>query len=92
MPKFWREMRSKIFVMKRAMSEPKPSPVQNVISIGLSCWLWQWRKCRAMVDAAKRTGVHLEITQTFRGLRREIEGHVSGDNVDAFLHEFARRC
>ena len=45
-----------------------------------------------MVDAAKRTGVHLEITQTFRGLRREIEGQVSGDNVDAFLHEFARRC
>jgi len=39
---------------------------------------------------AQSVGVTLELRQTCRGLRRDIEGEVSGRNVDRFIAEFAR--
>lgn len=62
------------------------------ISIGLTCWLWQRSRRWTMIQLAKHFGVTLVITQHRHGLRVEIEGHVSGDNVDQFISEFARRC
>lgn len=62
------------------------------ISIGLTCWLWQRKKVRAMIELADLTGVRLELHEQWHGLRRTIEGTVSGKNVDRFLGEFGRRC
>ena len=45
-----------------------------------------------MIQLARQFGVTLEITQHLHGLHLEIEGQVSGENVDRFLGEFARRC
>lgn len=62
------------------------------LSVGLTYWLWQGRKARAMIELAKLTGVRLEIHAHWHGLRRTIEGTVSGENVDRFISEFGRRC
>ena len=62
------------------------------ISVGLTCWLWQRRPRRTMLELAKHTGVTIHLTQKRHGLRREIEGEVSGPHVDRFISEFARRC
>jgi hypothetical protein len=62
------------------------------ISIGLTCWLWQRSRRWTMIQLAKHLGVTLVITQQRHGLRVDIEGHVSGENVDQFISEFARRC
>lgn len=64
----------------------------KAISVGLSCWLWQIRHRFTMVRLAEHLGVTLQLTQRRHGLRLEIEGHVSGKNVDRFISEFARRC
>jgi len=62
------------------------------ISIGLTCWLWEWRRFRAITRLAHSLGVTLQLRQRRRGLRRDIEGEVSGPNVDRFICEFARNC
>jgi hypothetical protein len=67
-------------------------PASKPISVGLTCWLWQWSRRWTMIQLAKHLNVTLEITQHRHGLRWEIEGHVSGENVDRFISEFARRC
>jgi hypothetical protein len=60
------------------------------IRIGLTCWLWEWRRSRALERLAEQLGVTLRLEQRRRGLLRLIEGEVSGRNVDRFLTEFAR--
>jgi hypothetical protein len=45
-----------------------------------------------LIQLAEHFGVTLEITQQRHGLYMEIEGRVSGENVDKFISEFARRC
>ncbi|MBM3872609.1 MAG: hypothetical protein FJ382_02555 [Verrucomicrobia bacterium] len=60
------------------------------IRIGLTCWLWEWRRSRGLERLAERWGVTLRLEQRRRGLLRLIEGEVSGPNVDRFLTEFAR--
>lgn len=67
-------------------------PRPKTISVGLSCWLWQVRHRFTMVRLAEHLGVTLQLTQRRHGLRLEIEGYVSGKNVDRFISEFARRC
>ena len=68
------------------------SEVSKPISIGLTCWLWQVRRRWTMVRLANHLGVTLELKQHRHGLHLEIEGQVSGQNVDQFISEFARRC
>jgi len=77
--------------MAADISQTEPGS-RKPISIGLTCWLWQWRKTEAMFELAKLTGVRLELKQHWHGLKRTIEGTVSGENVDRFIGEFARRC
>lgn len=69
-----------------AATSPKP------IRFGLSCWLWEWRRHRSIRELADHLGVSLELSQRCRGLRRDIEGVVSGPKTDEFLSEFVRRC
>jgi len=45
-----------------------------------------------MIELATLTGVRLEMKERLHGLRRTIEGTVSGENVDRFIGEFGRRC
>ena len=66
--------------------------VSKPISVGLTCWLWQRSRRRAIEQIAQATGVTLRLTQRIRGLHREIDCQVSGPNVDRFIGEFARRC
>lgn len=66
------------------------SSVDIPIRIGLTCWLWEWRRSRALERLAEQLGVTLRLEQRRRGLLRLIEGEVSGRNVDRFLTEFAR--
>ena len=60
------------------------------ISIGLTCWLWERNRLQAIVRLAEHTGVTLQLTEKRHGLHRDIEGLVSGRNVDRFIGEFAR--
>ena len=64
----------------------------TTITLGLTCWLWDWGRRRAISQLARRTGVNVQLTQHFHGLRREIECVVSGENVDKFVGEFVRHC
>ena len=43
-----------------------------------------------MVRLAEHTGVTLQLTERRHGLHRDIDGLVSGQNVDRFIGEFAR--
>jgi hypothetical protein len=45
-----------------------------------------------MIELARLTGVSLELREHWHGLRRTIEGTVSGENVDRFICEFGRHC
>lgn len=74
------------------IENPAAFPPPKPISVGLTCWLWQARRRWTMIQLARQFGVTLEITQHLHGLHLEIEGQVSGENVDRFLGEFARRC
>ena len=65
---------------------PKP------ISVGLTCWRWQWRRAQMIVQLAQRLGVTVKLTQHLHGLHREIQCQVSGENVDKFIGEFVRHC
>ena len=69
------------------MVEPQPA---KPISIGLTCWLWERNRLQAMVRLAAHTGVTLQLTERRHGLHRDIDGLVSGQNVDRFIGEFAR--
>ena len=65
---------------------PKP------ICVGLTCWLWERGRPKAIVELAHSMGVSVQLTQKFHGLHREIEAQVSGQNVDRFIGEFVRHC
>jgi hypothetical protein len=60
------------------------------ICVGLTCWRWQRGRAKAISEIAQRAGVTLKLTETIRGLHREISAEVSGRNVDRFIGEFAR--
>lgn len=62
------------------------------ICVGLTCWLWERGRPKAIVELAKSMGVTVELTQKVHGLHREIEAQVSGRNVDRFIGEFVRHC
>ena len=72
-----------------ATSETRSS---KPICVGLSCWLWDLGKPAAIRRLGQKLGVKVQLTQRFRGLRREIEAQVSGQNVDHFITEFVRHC
>lgn len=71
-----------------ATSENLPT---KPIRVGLSCWLWDLGKPQAILQLGQKLGVKVQLTQKFRGLRREIEAQVSGGNVDHFISEFVRQ-
>jgi hypothetical protein len=62
------------------------------ISIGLTCWRWQKGKAQAILRIAQEVGVKVRITEHIRGLRREINAEVTGENTDQFIGEFVRQC
>lgn len=66
--------------------------VSKPICVGLTCWFWEMRKPKAIIDLAHKMGVTVQLTQKVHGLRREIEAQVSGRNVDRFIGEFVRHC
>jgi len=79
---------------KAPVMQPGSSDVEGElskpISIGFTCWRWEWSRPRAIVKMAQRTGVTLRLTERPHGLWREIQGQVSGGNVDRFIGEFAK--
>ena len=84
-----------IRLYREVMDEPKTlveTPATKPISVGLTCWLWQRSRPRAIIDLASRMGVKVEVTEKVHGLRREVEAQVSGKNVDRFIGEFVRHC
>lgn len=60
------------------------------IAFGLTCWFWERGRYQSILGLAERLNVTLQLKQTRHGLRRDIEGEVSGRDVDQFLAEFAR--
>ena len=75
--------------LSSAPLEPLPS---KPICIGLTCWRWQSKKPQAILRLAQRLGVNVQLTQKIKGLHREIEGQVSGGDIDRFIGEFVRHC
>ena len=71
-----------------ALPETRPT---KPIRVGLTCWLWDLGKPQAIRQLGQKLGVNVQLTQKFRGLRREIEAQVSGRNVDHFISEFVRQ-
>ena len=71
------------------MSELPPA---KPISVGLTCWLWERGRGRAIVQLAQRLDVTVQLKQEIHGLHREIVAEVSGRNVDRFIGEFVRHC
>ena len=73
-----------------------PAPIESVankpICVGLTCWLWERGRPKAIVELAQKMGVTVQLTQKVHGLHREIEAQVSGRNVDRFIGEFVRHC
>ena len=69
-----------------ASSETKP------ICVGLTCWLWELGRPKAIVKLAHSMGVKVQMTEKVHGLHREIQAQVSGQNVDRFIGEFVRHC
>ena len=61
------------------------------ISIGLTSWLGQRRATR-VIQVSQRLGVTLQLTEHIHVLRRDIQGQVSGRNVDRSIGEFVRPC
>jgi hypothetical protein len=72
-------------------SVPRDATVMP-ISIGLTCWRWQKGKAEAIMRLAQEAGVKIRITERIRGLRREIDAEVSGENTDRFIGKFVRHC
>ncbi|MDP3069083.1 MAG: hypothetical protein Q8N18_02290 [Opitutaceae bacterium] len=77
-------MKGAIATLAHAQAKP--------ISVGLTCWRWQRRRARRIVELAQQLEVNLQLKQRPRGLHRDIECQVSGKNVDRFIGEFMRRC
>ena len=71
---------------------PTPATPLKPIRISLTCWRWQKRKTQAILGLAQSLGVTVQLTETLRGLHREIQADVSGQNIDRFIGEFVRRC
>ena len=67
---------------------PSPKP----ISLGVTCWRWEWHRARLIAETAAKLGVTLQLSQRVHGLHRDINCLVSGQNVDRFVGEFVRRC
>lgn len=79
--------------METSIDSPARSEVlSKPICVGLTCWCWEMRKPKAIVELAHKLGVTVQLTQKVHGLRREIEAQVSGQNVDRFIGEFVRNC
>jgi len=79
------------------MDAPTTAPVEvgdtmKPICVGLTCWLWEVGRPKAIVELAQRMDVKVQLTQRIHGLHREIEAQVSGRNVDRFIGEFVRHC
>lgn len=76
------------------MENPVASHDANMkpISIGLTCWRWQKGKAHAILRLAQEVGVKVRITERIRGLRREINAEVTGENTDRFIGKFVRQC
>ena len=74
--------------------EADPTEIQPAkpICVGLTCWRWESKQERVIVGLAQNLGVTIHLTRKIRGLRREIEAQVSGQNIDRFIGEFVRRC
>jgi hypothetical protein len=75
-----------------APTAPVLSVATKPICVGLTCWLWERDRPKAIVELAQRMGVTVQLTQKVHGLHREIEAQVSGQNVDRFIGEFVRHC
>jgi hypothetical protein len=71
---------------------PRESIASKPICVGLTCWRWESKRSKTIVELAKNLGVTLQLTQTVHGLHREIEARVSGQNTDRFINEFVRHC
>ena len=77
------------------MNEISPAPENppaKPICVGLTCWLWELGRGKAILQLAERLGVTVRLKQEVRGLHREIVAEVSGRNVDRFIGEFVRHC
>jgi len=76
--------------------EQSAVPVESLsakpICVGLTCWRWELKKPRAILQLAQRLGVTVQLTQETKGLRRVIEARVSGGDTDRFIGEFVRHC
>jgi len=66
------------------------APSAKPIRVGLTCWLWEWKRAQEIRRLAQRLDVSVKVTEKVHGLHREIEAQVSGRNVDHFIGEFAR--
>jgi hypothetical protein len=75
--------------MKQTAFTPESLPAKP-IRIGFTCWRWETQRPKAILRLAQRLGVTVKLTEKSHGLHRDVEGQVSGRNVDHFLGEFAR--
>jgi hypothetical protein len=78
--------------MEQLPAAPKESFAPKPICVGLTCWRWESKKSKAIVELAQRLGVTVQLTKKFHGLHQEIEAQVSGRNIDRFIGEFVRHC
>ncbi len=74
------------------INHPEREAASKPICVGLTCWFWQMRKPKAIIELAQKMGVTVQLTQKVNGLHREIVAQVSGQNVDRFIGEFVRHC
>lgn len=72
--------------------DPRTPIPSKPICIGLTCWRWETKRTEAIERLAQSLGVTVRLTQTIRGLHREIQAEVSGSNTDRFIGEFVRNC
>ena len=87
----WPALRDMAPMPTRSTTSPDECGTGKPISVGSTVWLWQRRE-QTIAGLAQRLGVTLRLTQHIHGLRREIDGRVSGKAVDRFSGEFGRRC
>jgi hypothetical protein len=60
------------------------------ICVGFTCWRWDTKRPKALLQLAQRLGVNVKLSVKNRWLQRDIEAQVSGRNIDHFIGEFAR--
>lgn len=78
--------------MNTSSQPPQGSASARPICIGLTCWRWEKDRPKAIVRLAQSMGVTVRLTERIKGLHREIQAEVSGDNTDRFIGEFVRHC